>query len=97
MPSNLSDTKRIWRLVLPIVLLALVVGMTVGEIGHHHANFSRDACPICHVSHQAIAPSVVDAYATALVPSGPGPELQYYSFTSNPADRHIAARAPPAV
>jgi hypothetical protein len=91
----MTGKKRIWFLVLPIVLLALVIGTTVGEAWHHHANFSPGTCPICHVSHQAIEPPVASASATVLVPTGPGPEPQGYLFTPSPAARHIAARAPP--
>jgi hypothetical protein len=95
-PSKVSGQKRIWDLVLPIALLALMIGTTVGEVRHHHANFSPGPCPICHVSHQAIEPPVASARATILVPTGPGPEPQRYIFIASPAERHIAARAPPA-
>lgn len=95
-PSNFSDKKRIWRLVVPIVLLALVLGTTLGETWHHHASFSSGACPICHVSHDAIEPPVVGARGAILFPSGPGPELPGCSFTLRLAAQHIAARAPPA-
>ena len=94
-PSNLSDKKRIWRLVIPIVLLAFVLGTTVGEIWHHHASFSTGACPICHVSHDVIEPLVASTRGAVLVPTGPGPELSGCSFTSRLAAQHIAARAPP--
>jgi hypothetical protein len=95
-PSNVSGQKRLWYLVLPIALLALVIGTTVGELWHHHANFSPGTCPICHVSHQAIEAPEASARATILVPTGPGPEPERYSFTPSSAARHIAARAPPA-
>ncbi|HEX3967522.1 MAG TPA: hypothetical protein VHW70_06115 [Edaphobacter sp.] len=88
--------KRIWRLLLPIALIVLLVGTTVGEVWHHHANFSPSTCPICHVSHQAIEPPVSGARAMTLIPSGPGPEPVHYRFIPSLAARHIAARAPPA-
>ena len=94
-PLNLSQEKRIWRLVIPIVLLAFVLGTTVGEVWHHHASFSSDACPICHVTHEAIEPPVASARATILVPSGPGPEPERYRFAARLAASQIAARAPP--
>jgi hypothetical protein len=95
-PSKVSGQKRIWDLVLPIALLALMIGTTVGEVWHYHANFSPGTCPICHVSHQAIEPPVASDRATILVPTGPGPEPQRYTFVPSLAERHIAARAPPA-
>ena len=94
-PSNVSEKKRIWRLVLPIALIMLVLGITVGEASHHHASFSTSTCPICHVSHQAVEPPVASASTAVLVPSGPGPEPERYLFLANRATRHIAARAPP--
>ena len=95
MPSNVSNTRRVLRLVLPIALIVLLLGTTVGEIGHHHAKFSPSTCPICHVSHQAVEPPVASARATILVPSGPGPEPERYRFTARLGASHIAARAPP--
>ncbi|MGC2544596.1 MAG: hypothetical protein WA426_02025, partial [Silvibacterium sp.] len=95
-PSKMPDQKRIRRLVLPIVILALMVGMTVGGVWHHHVNSSPDACPICHLIHQAIEPPHVDICATALVPLGTRLEPQYTSFTSSSNVRHIPSRAPPA-
>ena len=70
------DQKRIWRLVFPIALLALVIGTTLGGVWHHHANFLADTCPICHLSHQAIEPPLASARVYILVPTGPGPEPQ---------------------
>lgn len=82
--------------MLPIVLLAFVLGTTVGEICHHHVSFSSDVCPICHVSHQAIEPPVASACGAILAPSRRGPEVADYRLTSRLAARHIAARGPPA-
>jgi hypothetical protein len=95
-PSNVSGQKRIWYFVLPIVLLALVMGTTVAGTWHHHANFSNDTCPICHVSQQAIEVPVASAHANILVPTETGPEPQRFTFMASSASRHIAARAPPA-
>jgi hypothetical protein len=94
-PLNVSEKKRIWRLVLPIALIMLVLSITVGEASHHHASFSTSTCPICHVSHQAVEPQVASASTTILVPSGPGPEPERHRFIASRATRQIAARAPP--
>ena len=95
-PSKVSDQKQIWRVVFPIALLALVIGTTLGEVWHHHANSLPDTCPICQLSHQAIETPLATARVYILVPTGPGPEPQHYNFTPSPAARHIPVRGPPA-
>ena len=95
-PSKVSERKRIWRTVLPIALLMLLIGTTLGGVWHRHAICSADACPICHLSHQAIAPTPASTRGYILVPTGPGPEPQHYSSILSPAAGHIPARAPPA-
>src|SRR3984957_18990008 len=95
-PSNVPEQKRIWRMVLPIALLALVIGTTLGGVWHRHAISSPDACPICHLSHQAIEPTPASTCLYILVPTGPAPESQHYSFIVSPAAAHVPARAPPA-
>lgn len=92
----MSYQRRIWCLVFPIALLALVMGTTLGMVWHHHVNSSADTCPICHLSHQAIEPTVANVHIYALVPTGTGPEPQHIGFTPSSIPRHIPARAPPA-
>jgi len=94
--SRVPDHRKIRRLVLPIALLAVVMGMTLGEVWHHHANSPADTCPICHLSHQAIEPPPVSARGCVLVLTRAGAEAERYSAASTPAERHIPARAPPA-
>jgi hypothetical protein len=95
-PSKVSDQKRIWRTVLPIALLVLVIGTTLRGVWHRHAISSAEACPICHLSHHAIEPTLASTRVYILVPTGPGPEPQRYSFILSPSTGHIPARAPPA-
>src|ERR1700722_5600653 len=95
-PPKVSEQKRIWRTVLPIALLALVIGTTLGGVWHRHAISSPDACPICHLNHQAIEPTPASTRVYILVPTGPAPESQHYSFIVSPAAAHVPARAPPA-
>jgi hypothetical protein len=52
---KMPDQKRIWRVVIPIGLLGLLLGSTLGVVWHHHANPSSDNCLLCHL---VIAPSV---------------------------------------
>lgn len=95
-PVKMSDRKRLWRLVFPIALLALVIGTTFGMVWHDHAGSSPDTCPICHLNHQAIEPSVASIRVQALVPTGTDPEPQEISFVTSSSSRRIPARAPPA-
>src|SRR5580698_4148295 len=95
-PSKVSEQKRIWRTVLPIALLVLVIGTTLGGVWHCHAISSPDACPICHLSHQAIEPPLASTRVNILVPTGPGPESQRDNFAPSPAVRRIPVRGPPA-
>jgi hypothetical protein len=91
-----SGGKTIWRLVLPIALLALILGTTFGVVWHHHANSSPDNCPICHLSHQVLEPAPASARISILIPAGAAPEVQNFDPVSIGARQQIAARAPPA-
>jgi hypothetical protein len=101
MPSSLkltshrSDKKRIWCLIVPIALLALVMGTTLGMVWHHHVSSSPDNCPICHLNHQAIESSVASVRIYALVPTDGEPEAQPVNFVPSSIPRHIPPRAPP--
>jgi hypothetical protein len=92
----MSDQKRLWRLVLPIALLGLVIGMTCGMVWHTHASSSPDTCPICHLSHQTIDTPAVSLRIHPLVPAGSDPEPQRISLTTSSTLQRIPARAPPA-
>jgi hypothetical protein len=91
-----SGRKTIWRLVLPIALLALILGTTFGVVWHHHATSSPDNCPICHLSHQALEPAPASARISILIPAGAAPEFQNFEAVLTGTSRQIAARAPPA-
>lgn len=95
-PSKVPEQKRIWRAVLPIALLVLLIGTTLGGVWHRHAISSPDACPICHLSHEAIEPTLASTREYILVSTGPGPEPEHDSFILSPAAAHVPARAPPA-
>jgi hypothetical protein len=83
-------------MVVPIALLALLMCTTLGVVWHHHVTASPDTCPICHLDHLAIEPSVASVHVDLLVPTGIELEPQNISFTPNSSSRHIPARAPPA-
>gem|GEM_PF-976826 len=93
---NMSDQKRIWRLVLPIAILALLLGTTVGMVWHQHVGVTSDNCPICHMSHQVIEPAVASIQVSTLVPAGTGPETQPIHLPPVSVPRDIPARGPPA-
>jgi hypothetical protein len=88
--------KSIWYVVIPILLLALVIGTTIGPASHRHDNCSPVNCPICHLSHQVIEPPQAGAPAYILIPTGPGPEPQQAANILSPVTQHLPARAPPA-
>jgi hypothetical protein len=96
LPGNGFDRTPAWRLVIPIAILALLIGTTLGEVWHRHVNTSPETCPICHLSHQAVEPAAASVRVEMLVPEGPGPEpLQTASLSRLVAPR-LPARAPPA-
>ncbi len=89
----MPDQKRIWRVVVPLVLLVLVLGTTFGMVWHHHDNSSTENCPLCHLT---IAPSLAGVRACTLVLVGAGPKVQYVEYIAQTASPNIPARAPPA-
>jgi hypothetical protein len=97
MPGNGTGRKSIWRLVIPIAVLALIIGTTLGEVCHHHdANTSAENCPICHLSHQTAEPAAAGVGAEVLVARGPRPEPVPAAVVSRLAAPQVPARAPPA-
>jgi hypothetical protein len=96
LPDNWLIRKSAWRLVTPIAVLALVIGMTLGEVWHRHANTSPETCPICHLSHQAVESAVPTVRAEIFVPKGPVPEPQEVASIPRFVAAQLPARAPPA-
>ena len=89
----MSDQKRISRVVVPVMLLVLLLGATLGTVWHHHTNSVSDTCSLCHL---VIAPALVGIRACLLIPVGAGPVPQYINFIAQAATLRIPARAPPA-
>jgi hypothetical protein len=96
LPRNGPIRKSICRLGVPIAVLALVIGMTLGEAWHSHIQSTPENCTICHLSHQAVEPAVVAVCTEIFVPEGPGPEPLRTSFLSGLVAPRVPARAPPA-
>ncbi len=96
LPNKGSNRKSAWHLVIPIAILALLIGTTLGEVWHRHVNTSAETCPICHLSHQALEPALPSIRGEILTPEGPALEpLQIVSIPRLVTPR-VPARAPPA-
>src|ERR1039458_410958 len=91
--SRMYSEKQIWRVVLPLVLIVLLLGMTSGMVWHHHVKGSQETCSLCHI---AISTIVAGVRACVLVPVGTGPGHQYIRSIARATLRQIPARAPPA-
>jgi hypothetical protein len=96
LPSNGPNRNWAWRLVIPITVLALVIGTTLGEVWHRHLNTSAENCPICHLSHQAPEPAVTTVRAEILVPEGRALELPEVASIPRLVVPQVPSRAPPA-
>ncbi|MGA7521839.1 MAG: hypothetical protein WBW84_05125 [Acidobacteriaceae bacterium] len=83
--------------MIPIAVLALIIGTTLGEVCHHHdLNTTPENCPICHLSHQAVQPAAASVRAEILIPEGRGPEPLEAAFVLRLVTPQVPARAPPA-
>lgn len=90
----MRDWNRIWRVVVPVLLVLAILATTMGMVCHdHHDRYSADQCTLCHL---VIAPTVANAGVCELV-SAPAPYVvQSESYISRGVPHHIPSRAPPA-
>jgi len=95
-PNMGSNRNSAWRLVVPIAVLALIIGTTLGELCHRHLNTSVETCPICHLSHQVVEPAAPSVRAEILIPEGPAFEPQQITSIPRLVAPRGPARAPPA-
>ncbi|MGH9737224.1 MAG: hypothetical protein ACRD4X_01380 [Candidatus Acidiferrales bacterium] len=79
-------------LLMPLLVLAT----TAGVLWHHHAKSAEASCPICHLSHQPIVPTLVADSAPNIAPLGRQPEVQEPSDAPAPSLPRVPARAPPS-
>jgi hypothetical protein len=92
--SKVSYQKPTRRVVVPIVILMLILGMTFGIVcHHHHADCSAATCTLCHL---VIAPMAAGVHARWVpVPIGTVAEVIYMDPVAGSVPR-LPARAPPA-
>jgi hypothetical protein len=68
------------------------LGQRSAESRHHHANAPADTCPICHLSHQAIAPAPATQRPFAIVIVAGLISRLFLGFFVNPVLYEMVAR-----
>jgi hypothetical protein len=90
----MSDWNRIWRALIPLVLIVTVLVATSGmACHHHHDRSSADQCTLCHL---VIAPTVANTGVCELTWAPADLAVQREFFVPGCAADHIPSRAPPA-
>jgi hypothetical protein len=90
----MSDWHRIWRVLVPVVLIVVVLATMTGMACHyHHDRSSADQCTLCHL---VIAPAVASADGCELAPVSADCAVQSDFLISRCAPDQIPSRAPPA-
>jgi len=88
------DWNRIWRVLVPLVLIVAILATTMGMVCHHHHDrYSADQCTLCHL---VIAPTVAQTGACDLAWVSADYVVQRLSFISSCVANQIPSRAPPA-
>lgn len=80
-----------------LLMPLLVIATTTGSLWHHHVNSNEASCPICHMSHTPIAPTLVADSTPDLALLGTQPEVPEPADAPAPSFRRVPARAPPAL
>lgn len=75
----------------------LVVATTTASVWHHHPASQEASCPICHLSHSPIAPTLVADSTPEMAPLGRQPEIAEPTHSLAPAILRVPARAPPSL
>ncbi len=88
----MPQPTRIWRVIVPVLLIVLVLAITMGMVCHHHDQCSAGNCTLCHL---AIAPPVAVIGAIGLVPAAAEYAVRENSFVSRCRANEKPPRAPP--
>ncbi|MGH9717499.1 MAG: hypothetical protein ACRD4R_12350 [Candidatus Acidiferrales bacterium] len=80
-----------------LMMPLLVIATTTGLLWHHHVSSKEASCPICHMSHSPVAPTLVADSTPELTPLGRRPEVQEPVDALAPSIHRVPARAPPAL
>lgn len=79
-----------------LLMPLLVIATTTGSLWHHHADSNEASCPICHLSHQPIAPTLSAESTPNLAPLGKQPDVPEPADAPAPSLTRVPARAPPS-
>jgi len=80
-----------------LLMPLLVVATTTGSLWHHHVASHESSCPICHMSHSPLAPTLVADSTPDLALLGRQTEVQEPADAPAPSIRRVPARAPPTL
>lgn len=91
---RMSNWDRIWRALVPVVLIVAILATTMGMLCHHHHDrYSADQCTLCHL---VIAPTVANTDVEEPAPASADYAVQSMFFTARSVVGQIPSRAPPA-
>ena len=88
------DWTRIFRVVVPVVLIVSVLATTTGMVWHHHdSRSSADQCTLCHL---VIAPAGAATGVCGVTSAPADYELKIKSFIPGASADQTVPRAPPS-
>ena len=92
--SLMSDWNRIWRVLVPVLLVVIILATSMGMVCHYHQDrYSADQCTLCHL---VIAPTLTNTGVCELTSASANCAVQSESFVPRRIANRIPSRAPPA-
>ena len=88
----MSDSTRICRVLVSVLLIVLVLATTMGMVWHHHDQCSAGNCTLCHM---IIAPPVTAVGAIDVVPATAVCAVRENGLVSQCRVNEKPPRAPP--